>query len=43
MHDRLAADLMIAAKDLDLVRATDDPDEAVELIRSGAARQGMAA
>ena len=43
MHDRLAADLMIAAKDLDLVRATDDPDEAVDLIRSGAARQGMAA
>ena len=43
MHDRLAADLMVAAKDLDLVRATDDPDEAVDLIRSGAARQGMAA
>jgi uncharacterized protein (TIGR00730 family) len=43
MHDRLVADLMITAKDLDLVRATDDPDEAVELIRSGAARQGMAA
>jgi len=43
MRDRLAGERMIADTDLDLVRATDDPDEAVALVRAGAERQGMAA
>jgi uncharacterized protein (TIGR00730 family) len=43
MRDRLAGDRMVAAADLDLVQTTDDPDEAVALVRAGAARQGMAA
>ena len=43
MRERLAAEAMIAEADLDLVRCIDEPDEAVQLIRTGAARQGMAA
>jgi uncharacterized protein (TIGR00730 family) len=43
MRDRLAGDRMITPADLDLVQTTDDPDEAVALVRAGAARQGMAA
>jgi uncharacterized protein (TIGR00730 family) len=43
MRDRLAVERMIAAGDLDLVRSTDDPEEAVALVRAGAERQGMAA
>jgi hypothetical protein len=34
---------MIAPGDLHLMRATDDPAEAVALVRTGAERQGMAA
>jgi hypothetical protein len=34
---------MIAPADLELVRCSDDPEEAIELIRLGAQRQGMAA
>jgi uncharacterized protein (TIGR00730 family) len=41
MRDRLATDRMIAAGDLHLVRVTDDPDEVLELVRAGAALQGM--
>jgi uncharacterized protein (TIGR00730 family) len=43
MRERLAADRMIAPTDLDLLRSTDDPAEAVALVRAGAERQGMAA
>jgi uncharacterized protein (TIGR00730 family) len=42
MRDTLAAENMIAPTDLDLVQITDDPAEAVELVRLGARRQGMA-
>jgi uncharacterized protein (TIGR00730 family) len=43
MRDRLAGERMIAAADLELVRCSDDPEEAIDLIRVGAERQGMAA
>ena len=43
MRDRLAGERMIAPADLELVRCSDDPEEAIELIRLGAQRQGMAA
>jgi uncharacterized protein (TIGR00730 family) len=43
MRDTLAAEHMIAPDDLDLLRTTDDPAEAVALVRAGAERQGMAA
>jgi uncharacterized protein (TIGR00730 family) len=43
MRDRLAGEHMIAPADLELVRCSDDPAEAIELIRLGARRQGMAA
>jgi uncharacterized protein (TIGR00730 family) len=43
MRDTLAAEHMIAPHDLDLLRTTDDPAEAVALVRVGAERQGMAA
>jgi uncharacterized protein (TIGR00730 family) len=43
MRERLAGERMIAPIDLELVRCCDDPEEAIELIRVGAARQGMAA
>jgi uncharacterized protein (TIGR00730 family) len=43
MRDRLAGEHMIAPADLDLLDTTDDPDEAVALVRAGATRQGMAA
>jgi uncharacterized protein (TIGR00730 family) len=41
LRDRLATDGMIAAADLDLFTATDDPDEVVALVRAGARRQGI--
>ena len=41
LRDRLAADGMIAAADLDLFTTTDDPDEVVALVRAGAQRQGI--
>jgi uncharacterized protein (TIGR00730 family) len=41
LRDRLAADGMISAADLDLFAATDDPDEVVALVRAGATRQGL--
>jgi uncharacterized protein (TIGR00730 family) len=41
LRDRLAADGMISAADLDLFAATDDPDEVVALVRAGAVRQGL--
>jgi uncharacterized protein (TIGR00730 family) len=41
LRDRLAADGMIASADLDLLTATDDPDEVVALVRAGARRQGL--
>jgi uncharacterized protein (TIGR00730 family) len=43
MRDKLAAERVIAPDDLDLLRTTDDPAEAVALVRAGAQRQGMAA
>jgi uncharacterized protein (TIGR00730 family) len=43
MRERLAGERMIAPADLELVRCSDDPEEAIELIRLGAERQGMAA
>jgi uncharacterized protein (TIGR00730 family) len=42
MHERLAEEAMVAPADLELVRATDDPAEVVDLVRAGAARQGRA-
>jgi uncharacterized protein (TIGR00730 family) len=41
LRDRLAAEATIALADLELVTTTDDPDEVVELVRAGAARQGL--
>jgi uncharacterized protein (TIGR00730 family) len=41
LRERLAADGMIAPADLDLLTATDDPDEVVALVRAGARRQGL--
>jgi uncharacterized protein (TIGR00730 family) len=41
LRDRLAAEATIAPADVDLLKATDDPDEVVEIVRSGAARQGL--
>jgi uncharacterized protein (TIGR00730 family) len=41
LRDRLAADALIASSDLELFAATDDPDEVVALVRSGAQRQGL--
>jgi uncharacterized protein (TIGR00730 family) len=43
MRDKLAVEHMIAPADLDLMRSTDDPAEAVALVQAGAERQGMAA
>jgi uncharacterized protein (TIGR00730 family) len=43
IRETLAAEHMIAPGDLDLLRTTDDPAEAVALVRAGAERQGMAA
>jgi uncharacterized protein (TIGR00730 family) len=40
MRDRLAADALIAATDLELFAATDDSDEVVALVKRGARRQG---
>jgi uncharacterized protein (TIGR00730 family) len=41
LRDRLATDGMIAAADLDLFTATDDPDEVVALVRAGARCPGL--
>jgi uncharacterized protein (TIGR00730 family) len=41
LRERLAADGMIAPRDLDLFTVTDDPDEVVTRVRAGARRQGM--
>jgi hypothetical protein len=41
LRNRLAADALIAPADLELVKATDDPDEVVALVRRGAERQGL--
>ena len=43
MRERLAEERMIKPTDLDLIQTTDDPAEAVALVRDGAERQGMAA
>jgi uncharacterized protein (TIGR00730 family) len=43
MRERLLATGKLAAADLDLLRVTDDPDEVVRVICSGAERQGLAA
>ena len=43
MRERLAAERMIRPTDLDLLQMTDDPADAVALVRAGAERQGMAA
>jgi uncharacterized protein (TIGR00730 family) len=43
MRDRLAGERMIVPADLELLRCSDDPEEAIRLIRVGAERQGMAA
>ena len=43
MRERLAGERLLAPSDLDLMRTTDDPDEAVAIVRAGAERQGMAA
>src|SRR4029078_12962246 len=37
---RLAGAAMISPRDLDLLRCTDDPDEVVAIVESGAERQG---
>jgi uncharacterized protein (TIGR00730 family) len=41
LRDRLAVDAMIAPGDLDLLAETDDPDEVVALVHTGARRQGI--
>jgi uncharacterized protein (TIGR00730 family) len=41
MRDTLLVEGMIDPEDLDLVQLTDDPEEAVELVRRGAQRQGI--
>ncbi|HEX6695262.1 MAG TPA: TIGR00730 family Rossman fold protein [Solirubrobacteraceae bacterium] len=41
MRERLVADGMIAPSDVDLLTATDDPDEVVAHVRAGARRQGI--
>jgi uncharacterized protein (TIGR00730 family) len=41
LRERVATDGMIAPADLDLLKATDDPDEVVALVRRGAERQGL--
>jgi uncharacterized protein (TIGR00730 family) len=41
LRGRLAADATIAPTDLDLFTVTDDPDEVVALVRTGAQRQGI--
>ena len=40
MRERLAGEAMISPRDLDLLRCTDDPDEVVAIVESGAERQG---
>ena len=40
MRERLAGEAMISPQDLDLLRCTDDPDEVVAIVESGAERQG---
>jgi uncharacterized protein (TIGR00730 family) len=40
LRERLAADALIAAADLELFTTTDDPDHVVALVRRGAERQG---
>jgi predicted Rossmann-fold nucleotide-binding protein len=39
-RERLAGEAMIAPGDLELMRCTDDPAEAVAVIEAGAKRQG---
>jgi uncharacterized protein (TIGR00730 family) len=41
LRERLAAEALVASVDLDLVTATDDPDEVVAIVRRGAERQGL--
>jgi hypothetical protein len=41
LRERVAAEAMIAGKDLDLFKTTDDADEVVALVRAGAERQGL--
>jgi uncharacterized protein (TIGR00730 family) len=41
LRERLAADELIAASDVDLLQSTDDPDEVVAIVREGAERQGV--
>jgi uncharacterized protein (TIGR00730 family) len=43
LRDRVAGEGKIAPADLDLLATTDDPDEAVALVRRGAQRQGLQA
>jgi len=40
MRERLVGDGMIAPEDIDLMRCTDDPDEIVAIVETGARRQG---
>ncbi len=40
MRERLVDEAMISPQDLDLLRCTDDPDEVVAIVESGAERQG---
>ena len=42
MQERLLAEAKISPADLDLVQATDDPARVVEIVATGAARQGVA-
>ena len=41
LRERVVAQGMIAPADVDLLKATDDPDEVVALVRRGAERQGL--
>ena len=43
MRERLLGSGKVAAADLDLIRATDDPEEVVRVVCAGAQRQGLAA
>jgi uncharacterized protein (TIGR00730 family) len=43
LRERVAAQAMISPRDLELLTATDDPDEVLRLVRAGARLQGLQA
>jgi len=41
LRERVAANALVGPTDVDLLTATDDPDEVVEVVKRGAERQGL--